>query len=105
MDLQLALQYKKKFFPNVSVGFAAACPRSNAEQMRFHNRVSPSQQFHADSRSCFENFSSLGAHQMFVRLGGVVKIEYGGFVVAGKPAQRTDRSGHLRAFDGAEKPD
>ena len=36
---------------------------------------------------------------------GVVKIEYVGFVVAGKPAQRTDRSGHLRAFDGAEKPD
>src|SRR6266568_6544703 len=102
-NLQLALEHKKKLFTDVSVGFATARVWSNAEKMRLHDRISPGQQLHADSRASFQDFACIRPHQMFVGFRGVVKIENVGFVIARQFAQSADRRTHLRPLESTEE--
>src|SRR5439155_14766848 len=83
-NLQLPLEYEQKFFAHMSIGFAAACAGGKAEQVWFHHRISPGEQFHANPGACFQDFARFRTDQVLVRFRGVVEGEYMGFVIASK---------------------
>src|SRR5271157_2831432 len=59
-DLEFTAQNVEKLLPLMSVRFAAAPSRFDAEQVRLHRGVAPGQEFHADTRRSFEDFAVLG---------------------------------------------
>src|SRR6266542_1239829 len=102
-DFHYALQHVEKLLANVGVRFATAGIGRDAEQMRFHNRVAPGKQFHANAGAGIKNLARARPDEMLVGRGGIVKIENIGFVVTREFTQCADGRAHLRPLKGAEE--
>ncbi len=79
-NLQLAPQNVEKFLALVRVRFAAARLSGDSEQVRFHHRITPREQFHAHTWASFQNFAAVRAHQAAVGLRRIEEIKNLGFV-------------------------
>src|SRR6516164_7316359 len=62
-DFKISAKHVQKFLPFVRVGFAAAAAGLDAEEVRFHCRVAPGQQFHAHIDCGSTNLYSRRANQ------------------------------------------
>src|SRR6267143_2199437 len=93
----------QKFFALVRIGFAAATARFDAEEMRFHRRIAPGEQFHANIRGSFQDFSLVGPDEPRIFTGGFEKRKDVRVIKAGDATERGDRRAHLAAFESAEK--
>src|SRR5689334_5486522 len=61
--VQLAPEYKKKFFALVGVGITTAGMGRDAKQVRLHNRVSPGEQLHTHAGARLEDLAALRPDQ------------------------------------------
>src|SRR6266478_3403691 len=104
-DFKRATQDVEKFLAFVRVGFAAAPAGLDAEKMRLHGGVAPSQEFHAHASVGFQNFSLLGTHQAGVFSGGFEERKNIGAIETRDAPKSSDRRAHLAAFERAEKTD
>src|SRR2546430_10685161 len=102
-NLQLAPQNVEKFLALVRVRFAAARLSGDSEQVRFHHRITPREQFHAHTWASFQNFAAVRAHQAAVGLRRIEEIKNLGFVKTREFAKRAYGGAHLRALDRTEK--
>src|SRR5437870_11111636 len=62
-NLQLAPQNVEKFLALVCIRFTAARLSGDSEQVRFHHRIAPREQFHAHAGAGFQNFAAVRTHQ------------------------------------------
>src|SRR5215469_6882344 len=62
-DFKITAKHVQKFLTFVRVGLPATTAGLDAEEVGLHRRVSPGQQFHADIRRGFQNFSFRRADQ------------------------------------------
>ena len=72
--------------------------------MRLHYRVSPRQQFHANSRTCLQHLPLFGRNQATIGFRGIIKIKNIGLVKTRQLAQRAHGCTHMGAFKCAKKP-
>lgn len=87
------------------VAFAASGRRRDTEQVRFHHRVTPRKQFHADSGAGFEDLALLRTDAAGIRLRRIEEREDVLFVEAGEAAERGNGGAHVAALEGAEEAD
>src|SRR5262249_35213227 len=104
-DLQFAFEYEEKFLAKGGVGFAAAGAGRDAERGRFHTRVAPGEQLHANAIPRLEHLAHFRANHGRVRFRRVVEIEDIVLVITRELAQRSHRSAHLRALERTEESD
>src|SRR6266849_2836713 len=102
-DFKITAKDVQEFFALVRIGFAAAAAGFDAEEMRFHRRIAPGKQFHADIRCSLQDFSLRWANEPGMFPGGFEKREDVGAIEAGDTAKRGDRGAHLAALEAAEK--
>src|SRR5712692_3707411 len=102
-NVQFALQDVEKLFSLVSVRFAAAGLRSDAEQVRLHDGIAPGQEFHANTGPRFQHFALLRRHHSAVGFRRIKKIEDVGFVEARQLTQCGHRGAHVRTLESAEE--
>src|SRR5882724_7830753 len=87
-DLEFAAQDVQKFLSLVRVRFSAATVGLHTEQMRFHRRVSPSEQLHPHARRRLQDFSLRRAHQPRILSRGLEKRKNIRAVVSRNASQR-----------------
>src|SRR6267142_524837 len=102
-DFKISAKDVQKFLALVRVRLAAAAAGFDAEEMRFHHRIAPGQQFHANVRCGFQDFSLVGPNEPRIFAGGFEKREDVRAIEAGDAAERGDRGAHLAAFEAAEE--
>jgi len=102
-NFKIAAKDMQEFLSLMRIGFAAAPARFDAEKMRFHSRIAPGKQFHADIRSGLQDFSLAGTNEPRVFPGSFEKRKNVCAIEAGDAAERGDRGAHLAAFEAAEK--
>src|SRR5207245_11462379 len=98
-NMQLPAQNVEKFLALVCVRLTAAGLGSDSEQVRFHNRITPREQFHAHARPSFQNFAAVRTYQAAVRFRRIEEIKNLGFVKARQFAKRPDGGTHVRTLD------
>ena len=104
-DLKFAPENMQELLAFMSIGFTTAPARFDTEEMRFHDGVAPSEEFHADFGAGFENFALQGTDQ---DRSIAVSFEQGddvGFVETSDASQCGDGRAHLAALESAEKSD
>ena len=102
-DFKFAAKDVQKFFALVRIGFAAAAARFDAEEMWFHHRIAPGEQFHANIRGGFQDFSLVGPDEPRVFTGGFEKRKDVRAIKAGDATERGDRRAHLAPLEAAEE--
>ena len=102
-DFKISAKDVQEFFALVRIGFAAPAAGFDAEEMRFHHRIAPGQQFHANLRGGFQDFSLVGPNEPGMFAGSFKKREDVGAVEAGNAAESGDRGAHLAALETAKK--
>src|SRR5919109_2588611 len=70
-DFKISPQHMQKFLSLVRVGFATASAGFHTKKVRFHRRVSPGEQFHANIRRGFQNFSFRRPDQALIFAGSL----------------------------------
>jgi len=103
-DFKFAAKDVQKFFALVRIGFAAATARFDTEEMRFHRRIAPGEQFHANIRGGFQDFSLVGPDKTRIFTGGFEKRKDVRAIKAGDATERGDRRAHLAPLEAAEEP-
>ena len=104
-DFEVAAKDMEELLAFMGVRFAAATAGFDAEEMRFHGGVAPSEQLHADVGAGFENLAIGGVDQGRSIAVGFEKRKKVGFVETRDAAERGDGRAHLAAFERAEKTD
>src|SRR6266567_2790064 len=104
-DFKTSAKDVQKLLPLVRIGFSAPATGFDAEKVRFHYRLPPGKQFHANVRSGLEDFSLMRTHQARIVARGFEERENVGAIETGDAPQRGDRRAHLAAFQGAQKAD
>src|SRR6266436_7472656 len=102
-DFKITTKDVQKFFALVRIGFAAATAGFDAEEMRLHRRIAPGEQFHANIRGGFQDFSLRWTNEPGMLTGSFEKREDVRAIKAGDTAERGDRRAHLAALEAAEK--
>src|SRR6266481_8637961 len=103
-DFKFTTKDVQKFFALVRIGFAAATAGFDAEEMRFHRRIAPGKQFHANVRRGLQDLSLRWPNEPGMFPGSFEKREDVGAIEAGNAAERGNRGAHLAALEAAEKP-
>src|SRR5260370_25037218 len=104
-DFEISAKDVKKFLAFVRIGLSAAATRFDAEKVRFHHRLPPGKQLHANVRCRLEDFSLMRPHQARIIAGGFEERENVGAIETGDAPQGSDRGAHLAALQSAEKTD
>src|SRR5215467_231087 len=104
-DFKISAKHMQKFFPLVRVGLAASTPGLHAEEVRFHRGATPGEQFHANVRGGFQNFSFGRTDKALMFTRGLEEGKDVRAIELRDAAQRGDRRTHLAAFECTEKPD
>ncbi len=102
-DFKITTKDVQEFFALVRIGFAAAAAGFDAEEVRFHRRIAPGKQFHANVRRSLQDFSLRWANEPGMFAGGFEKREDVGAIEAGDTTERGDRGAHLAALETAKK--
>jgi len=93
----------EKLLAFVRVRFTAAAAGFDAEEMRFHGFVAPSEKFHANALGGLKDTAIARRNKAGVFLGVVKKRKKVGAIKARDASQSGDRGAHLAAFEGAKK--
>src|SRR5690242_10050049 len=104
-NFKIAAEHMQKFFSLVRIGFTASAARFHPKKVRFHRRVSPGKQFHADVGRGFQNFSFRRPDQALSFTRRLEKREYVRAIELGDTAKGCDRRTHLAALERAQKAD
>src|SRR6266567_6874348 len=104
-DFKTSAKDVQEFLAFVRIGLSTAATGFDAEKVRFHYRLPPGKQFHANVRSGLEDFSLMRAHQARIVAGGFEERENVGPIETGDAPEGGDRRAHLAALKGAEKTD
>src|SRR5258708_35202561 len=102
-DFKTSTKDVQKFLTFVRIGFSAAATGFDAEKVRFHYRLSPGKQLHANVRSGFEDFSLMRANQARIVAGGFRERGNGGAIGTVDSAEGGVRRAPLSALQGAEE--
>src|ERR1700730_8978443 len=62
-NFKSATENVEEFLAFVGIGFAATASGFNAEEMRLHRGIPPSEELHAHAGVSFQNFSLLGTNE------------------------------------------
>src|SRR5690349_14072292 len=102
-DFKVTAKNMKELLSLVRVGLPAAAAGFDAKEVRLHRRIPPGQQFHADTRRGFQNFSLGRADKTRIIALRLEEGKYVGAVEARDAAKRGDRRAHLAALECTEK--
>src|SRR6516225_7799645 len=75
IDIQSAAQDEEKLFALVGVRLATSCTRHKSKEVGLHNRISPRQQLHLDTRSCIQALAILRTHSVRIGLRRIEEIQ------------------------------
>src|SRR5262249_36798905 len=102
-NVEPALDQEEKFLAFVRIGFDTACARSDAEQVRLHGDLAPSQKLHPYTGSALERFAAARAHQRALRGRRIEEIEDVLTVILRELVRDSGRGSPLRALQIAKE--